>query len=130
MTPLSHKRDGSLTAAPKRLIQLALAAGENRVELLLVELEEERDKLITAVLLVLASAAFGVLAGITLTLTVAVVLWNRSPVLAVLALFALYGFLSVFLFLRFLKMRKEWKILATTREQLKKDSECLAELLR
>lgn len=52
------------------------SASENRLELLAVEVQEERERLLHALLLALGVAAFGLLAGLTLTAAVAVVLWT------------------------------------------------------
>ena len=49
---------------PKRLARLLLAIGENRLELLSVELQEERERLLCAILLALGVAAFSLLAGV------------------------------------------------------------------
>ena len=52
-----------LEASPKRIAQRLLTIGENRLELFLVEVQEERERLLHAVLLLLGVAVFGFLAG-------------------------------------------------------------------
>jgi hypothetical protein len=58
---------GQLAAHSKDFAWQLLTVGENRLELLTVEVQEERERLLRAILLALGVAAFGLLAGITLT---------------------------------------------------------------
>ena len=53
--------------ASKRLVRRLLTIGENRFELLMVEAQEERERLLQAIRLALAVAVFGLLAGVALT---------------------------------------------------------------
>jgi uncharacterized membrane protein YqjE len=114
-----------LAAASKRFAQRVLTIGENRIELLVVEVQEERDRLLRAILLALGIAAFGLLAGITLTLGVAVWLWNYSPGLALLILMLIYVAIAVVLYTRLTRLRRNWKLLPATLEQLNEDCKCL-----
>ena len=52
-----------LAAASKECARRLLTIGENRLELLTVEVQEERERLLRAFLLALGVAAFGLLAG-------------------------------------------------------------------
>jgi uncharacterized membrane protein YqjE len=70
---------GQLVETLKRLPRRLLIIGENRLELLIVEVQEKRERLLRAILLALGVAAFGLLAAIALTATIAVVLWQYSP---------------------------------------------------
>ena len=63
-----------------------MTIGENRLELLAVEVQEERERLLHAFLLALGVAAFGLLAGLTLTAAIVVLLWAWSPVAVLLIL--------------------------------------------
>ena len=74
----------------KRLARQLLAIGEKRFGLLLVELQEERERLLHAILLGLGVAAFGLLAGVGLTAAIAVLFWKLSPLVALWALTFLY----------------------------------------
>jgi uncharacterized membrane protein YqjE len=58
---------GQLGATSKTFARRLLTIGENRLELLTVEVQEERERLLHAFLLALGVAAFGLLAGLTLT---------------------------------------------------------------
>lgn len=98
---------------------------ENRLQLLMVEAQEERERVLMAMWLGLGAAAFGLLAGVAMTLMVAVALWEHSPLVALLVLTALYSITAVFCFVRLRQMQKDWQTLPGTLDQLKKDRECL-----
>ena len=64
-----------LAATSKQVARRLLTIGENRLELLTVEVQEERDRLLHAVLLALGVAGFGLLAGAAFTGALVVLLW-------------------------------------------------------
>ena len=66
MEPAASKV-AQLVATSKRFARRLLTIGENRFELLIVEVQEERARLLRAILLALGVAAFGLLAAIALT---------------------------------------------------------------
>jgi uncharacterized membrane protein YqjE len=106
-----------------------LIIGENRLELLMVEVQEERVRLLRAILLALGVAAFGLLAGVALTATIVVLFWNFSPVAMLLALTGLYGAGAVLLYRRLTTLLRDWQNLPATLEQLRKDRACLEKAL-
>ncbi len=71
---------GQLVETSKRFARRLLTIGENRFELLMVEVQEERERLLRAILLALGVAAFGLLAGVALTGAIVVLFWEVSPV--------------------------------------------------
>src|SRR5450432_75679 len=82
--------------ATKRIAQRAFVIVENRLQLLMVEAQEERERVLLAILLALGAATFGLLAGVTLTVVIAVALWEHSPIIALLVLAALTPLLPWF----------------------------------
>ena len=119
---------GDLLGASRRVAQRTLDIGANRVELLMVEVQEERERLLRSLHLALAAAAFGVLAGFALTFALAVLLWDHGAVTALFAMAAICT--GVALYLRFLGLglQREHPMFGATLEQLRKDRECLSEL--
>jgi uncharacterized membrane protein YqjE len=89
-----------LAAASKQFTRRLLTIGENRLELLTVEVQEERERLLHAILLALGVAAFGLLAGLALTAAIVVWLWAWSHVAVLLALTCLYGAAGICLYRR------------------------------
>jgi uncharacterized membrane protein YqjE len=120
---------GPLAASSKRFARRLLTIGENRLELLMVEVQEERERLLRAILLALGVAAFGLLAGAALTGTIVVLFWDFSPVAVLLVLTSLYGAAAVWLYRRLTVLLRDWENLPATLDQLKKDCACLSKTL-
>jgi uncharacterized membrane protein YqjE len=116
---------GQLVETSKRFARRLLIIGENRFELLMVEVQEERERLLRAILLALGVAAFGLLAAIALTATIAVLLWQYSPFAVLLTLTSLYGMTAVCLYRRLTRLLRDWQNLPATLDQLRKDRACL-----
>src|SRR5271154_1523671 len=81
----------------KHFARRLLTIGENRLELLTVEVQEGRERLLHAFLMALGVAAFGLLAAITLTGAIVVLLWAYSPAVVLLILTGLYGAIGIYL---------------------------------
>ena len=109
----------------KRFARRLMTIGENRFELLMVEVQEERERLLHAILLALALAAFALLAGIAFTGAIVVLTWDFSPVAVLLALTGLYGTAAYFLYRRLTVLLRDWQTLSATLEELRKDRACL-----
>jgi uncharacterized membrane protein YqjE len=118
-----------LAATSRRFAQRLLTIGENRLELLTVEVQEERERLLHAFLLALGVAAFGLLAGITLTAAIVVWLWACSPVAVLLTLTGLYGAAGICIYRRLAGLLRDWQTLPATLDQLRKDRACLEKTL-
>jgi uncharacterized membrane protein YqjE len=117
--------ESDLTGASKRIAQRAFVIFENRLQLLMVEVQEERERVVLAILLALSAAAFGLLAGVALTVVIVVALWDHSPIIALLVLTLLYVSIGLIFYGRLLRLQQNWQTLPATLEQLKKDRECL-----
>jgi uncharacterized membrane protein YqjE len=111
--------------ATKRVAQRALVIFENRLQLLMVEAQEERERALLAIWLALGAAAFGLLAGVAITFTIAVALWEHSPIIALLMLTTLYSIAAALFYRRLVRLQQDWQTLPGTLDQLKKDRECL-----
>ncbi len=118
-----------LAAASKECARRLLTIGENRLELLTVEVLEERERLLHAFLLALGVAAFGLLAAMTLTAAIVVLLWDHSPAAVFLTLTALYGAAGVFLCRRLTGLMRDWQTLSASLDQLRKDRAALEKVL-
>ena len=120
---------GQLAATSKHFARRLLTIGENRLELLTVEVQEERERLLHAFLLALGVAAFGLLAGLTLTAAIVVLLWAWSPVAVLLTLTGLYGAAGICLYRRLTGLLRNWQTLSASLDQLRKDRACLEKIL-
>jgi uncharacterized membrane protein YqjE len=120
---------GQLATTSKHFARRLLTIGENRLELLMVEVQQERVRLLRAILLALGVAAFGLLAGVALTGTIVWLFWKLSPLAVLLALSGLYAAAAVFLYRRLTVLLRDWQNIPATLEQLRKDRECLEKSL-
>ena len=118
-----------VAATSKQIARRLLTIGENRLELLTVEVQEERERLLRAFLLALGVAAFGMLAGITLTVAIVVLVWAWSPMGVLLALTGLYGATGVYLCQRLITLLRDWQTFSASLDQLRKDRACLEKIL-
>jgi uncharacterized membrane protein YqjE len=120
---------GQLAATSKRFAQGLLTFGGNRLELLAVEVQEGRERLLRAFLLALGIAAFGLLGGMTLTAALVVLFWPWSHMATLLALTVLYGAAAFWLTRSLTTMLRDWQSLSASLDQLQKDRACLEEIL-
>jgi uncharacterized membrane protein YqjE len=117
-----------LATHSKHVARRLLTIGENRLELLRVEVQEERESLLRTFLMALGTAVFGLLAG--MTLTAAIVLFCQPYVIAaLLCLTGLYGTAGFCLWRRLTGLRRDWQTLSATLDQLRKDRACLEKIL-
>jgi uncharacterized membrane protein YqjE len=120
---------GQLAATSKHFVRRLVTIGENRLELLAVEVQEERERHLRAFLLALGVGAFGLLAGLTLTAAIVVLFWTWSPVAILLILTALYAAAGICLYRQLIGLLRNWQTLSATLDQLRKDRECLEKIL-
>ena len=114
-----------LAGTSRRMAHRLFAILENRLQLLLVEVQEERERILQAIWLALSAVVFGLLAGVALTVAIVVALWGHSPITALLVLTAVYGISAALLYVRLSRLQRDWQTLPETMDQLKKDRECL-----
>ena len=122
-------RSGLIAASSKHVARLLLTISENRLELLVVEMQEERERLLRAILLGLGVATLGLLAGISLTAWIVVLLWEVSPVAVLAVMILLHGGTAAFFWQRLTTMTRDWDSFPATLDQLRKDCACLQKTL-
>jgi len=120
---------GQLAANAKGFARRLLTIGENRLELLTVEMQEEGKRLLHAILLALGVATFGLLAGIALTGAIVVLFWSYSPVAVLLGLTGLYAAGGFCFYRQLASLLGDWQTLSATLDQLRKDRACLEKSL-
>ena len=112
----------SILCIIRRMGRRLLDIGENRVELLLVELAEERERALRAVVFAFLAIFLVVLAGMTLTAGIVVALWRFSPVLALGGITVLYAGLAAVLLWKIKVLFKDRTALPCSVEQLRRDA--------
>ncbi len=126
MQGMDERRAGIL-ASLRRLLQTVLAIAQNRLELLLVEMQEERWRFFDALLLagaVLILAAMTLMV-VTITLVVVCVEANRLDLLV--AMMVLFLVATIVAFWRLRTRLKNWAPFSGTLAELKRDKACLDE---
>ena len=116
---------GGLFATFRRLLDTGLAAVQNRLELFAVELREEKCRLLEMLLCAAAAFFFGILAVLTVTVTVVVLFQEYAKLL--LAGFSLLYICGAIVSFWLLKKRLKCKPtpFADSIAELKKDREWL-----
>jgi uncharacterized membrane protein YqjE len=118
-----------LATSSRQIARRLLTMGENRLQLLSVEVQEERERLLRAFLMALGVAVFGLLAGMTLAAGIVVLVWPYSHTAALLILTVLFGAAAAGLCWRLSVLMRDWDSLPASLEQLRKDRECLEKIL-
>jgi uncharacterized membrane protein YqjE len=118
-----------LRGVSKRFSQRLLAIGENRLQLLMIEVQEERQHLLQVFFLSLAAAGMAVIACILFTIAVVVMFWSTSPVTVLLVLSCVYSAAAFLLSRRLGMLQRNWKFLPETLDQFQKDRSCLEKIL-
>jgi len=113
-----------LAGPAKRLLHRLLAIGENRLQLVVTEVQEERDYILDVICLAVGVAALGLLAGMAFAAALVVLLWQSGPVLTLGLLGVLFGIGGLVLLGRLNVLRHRQDTLAATLDQLQKDREC------
>ncbi len=116
-----------LFSSVKRLLNTALAGVENRIELFLVELREERSRVFDVLLLVCAAAVLGFMALLTVTVTLVVIFWDSGRVPVLVGLSAGYSLATIGIIWRLKVRLHNWSSFSATLNELKKDRACLEE---
>src|SRR3954468_6136041 len=98
-----------------------LTIGENRIVLLTVEVQEERERLLHAFVSTLVVAVFALLAGITFTAAIVALGWAYSPAGVLLGLTALYAGAALWLWHRMKVALRGGQGFTASLDQLRKD---------
>jgi uncharacterized membrane protein YqjE len=119
-----EKRRG-VFASMSRLLKIIAATVANRVELLLVEWQEERLRLVEALLLAGVVLILMLMTLMVATFAIVAVCLLNHQIGLVIALCVLYLLATLVCGWLLRKRLKEWVPFASTLAELKKDKECL-----
>ena len=109
----------------KRLVQSTLAIAQNRLELLLVELREERLQFFELLLLAGIVIVLAAMTLATATFAVVVLCLRAGRFDVLLGLLLLYLLSTLVAFWRLRQRLKSWEPLSATLAELKKDKACI-----
>ena len=108
-----------------RFARRLLSLGENRLELLTLEVQEARDRMFRDFLLALAVAGFAWMALLAGSVALMVGFWSSSPVVALLGLMGFHAMVGAGLLLLLLRRLRQWQALPDSLEQVRRDRQCL-----
>lgn len=116
--------EGGIFSAVTRMLKTLRDVVENRVELFLVELHEERARLFGALLQAVLGIIFALMAMILVTLGVVVAFWETHRLLVLAVLAAAYAGAAAAVFLNLRTRLQRWRAFSATLDQIKKDRSC------
>lgn len=109
----------------RRLLDTLLSTAQDRLELLAVELQEEKCRLVEALLCAAAVAAFGMMTLTLLTFTLVVLFWESGRLVVLGGLCAVYLGIT-WLAWRALRLRlRQRTAFLSTLGEIQKDRSCL-----
>ncbi len=120
MSEPPQTEDG-LLAPVMRLLKTFASLLENRIELLLVEVQEERMRLVEALLLAAAGIVAALMTLILITMTVVVIFWETHRVLVLVLFTLVYATAAVVVFRALRSRLNRRQAFSATLDQIKKD---------
>jgi len=115
-----NARPGLVTSA-KRLLYTLAAIARNRIELLMVELQEERLRFLDLLLLAAAVVVFGLMTLVMLTFAVLLLASEENRLAVTVVITGVYLLAMLLAFWRLRARLKEWSAFSATRAELQKD---------
>ena len=124
---MDHDSDvprGGLSGAARRLMESATGFLSAKFELIGIEVQEEKRRILELLVLAATALLFAVLALTLLTFSIVAYFWDSHRMAALFILCGVYVAISGFLFLRLQrKANLSTKVFETSVEELKKDTE-------
>lgn len=116
--------EGGIFSGVARLFQTLRDTAANRVELFLVELQEERIRLIDALLWVAVAIVCALMTLLMITLMVVVIFWDTHRLLVLSLVTVAYAVAAVVAMVKLRSQLQRWRAFSATLEQIKKDYSC------
>ncbi len=122
----SKEPSDGLLCSLRRLIDTGLGLAQTRLELLSVELQWEKNRLIEVLVWILIAVVIGLVALILVSFTLVVLFWDSARVVVLVLLCVLYVGGAIWAVQRARKILKQSRTpLKDSIEELKKDRACL-----
>jgi uncharacterized membrane protein YqjE len=119
-----HAPEGGVVQTIARLIKTLRALAGNRMELFLLEVQEERIRVFDALFLLAAGLVCIMMTLIMVTFTVVIVFWDTHRLLVLGLLIAGYAVGAVWALSQLRLLLRRWQAFSATLDQIRKDSEC------
>ncbi len=108
-------------ASAKRLWRTVLAIAHNRIELLLVELQEERQKAVEVLILTMGVAVLGLMALILGSFALVIAFWEEHRLAVLVILILVYLLAALGMWWRLRVRLRNWQSFSATVGELRKD---------
>jgi uncharacterized membrane protein YqjE len=119
--------DPGVFDSSKRLLRTAAAVAQNRLELLLVEVQEERARLFDTLLVAAGAIACGLMALIMVSFALVVIFWEEHRIAVLVGLSLIYIAAAVIGFWQLSVRLRNWQGFSATLAEFKKDCAWLDE---
>jgi uncharacterized membrane protein YqjE len=116
---------GGLFATGKRILRTLYRLAQTRLELFLVEWQEERLRLFDALLLFGMCLVCGLMTLALATATLVVIFWEQHRIAVLVSLTLFYAAGAGWSLWRLRNRLRQWQSFSATLEQFKKDQACL-----
>lgn len=116
--------DDGFVAAARRILRTLGEVATNRLELFLLELKEERLRLLAVLLRVVVAVLCAAMTLVLLTLTLVVIFWEEHRVLILVLLTLGYAAGAIGALWSLRNRLQHWRAFSATLDQLKKDCAC------
>jgi uncharacterized membrane protein YqjE len=125
MAESREKHTQGVSAAVRRLVARSLGVVSNRLELFILELQEQEQRLFGVLLMVLLAAVFSLLALVLASFALVVAFWNTARLEVLLGLIAFYAIGAGLLGWRVRHQVRQGTPFSATLGELKKDRQWL-----
>lgn len=115
---------GGLFSTAARLLKTLRDVAENRLEIFLIELKEERIRLFDALFLLAVGIVCVMMALLLVTATIVMVFWDTHRLLVLVLAAAVYGAAAATAFIKLRSRLRRWQDFSATLEEFKKDRTC------
>ena len=119
--------EGGIFATLTRMLKTLRDVVENRVELFLVEWQEERLQLLEALLLLMIGTVCALVALLAITFAIVLIFWDTHRTLVLALIILAYAGGAVAALGRLRSRMRRWQAFAATLEQIQKDQACFKE---
>lgn len=123
----SNPPEGGILHSASRLIRTLRELAGNRIELFLLEVQEERIRLFDALFLLAAGLVCLLMTLIMISVTIVVLFWDSHRLLVLGLLSAFYAVGAVLSLLQLRSLLLRWQAFSATLDQIKKDTQCFKE---
>ena len=120
----SSPNESGIFSSVTRLLRTLRDVGENRIELFLLEVQEERIRLFDSLFLLAAGIVCVSMTLLMITFTLVVIFWDTHRLLILALLTAVYAVAALVVLVKLHSSLKRWQAFSATLEQIKKDYAC------